>query len=95
MNVREAASPDDYWDHSQEQGVAFIPHRLQEISPCWRCFSLYRFNQHQDSSGINRKGPDSEQDYTIGACAEAITIQTTIRAPERVCGGTREVLMCM
>lgn len=45
MSVKEAASPDDYWDHSQEKGVAFIPDRLQEISPCWSCYSLYRFNQ--------------------------------------------------
>lgn len=61
-----------FWNHDEERGTAFIPDRLQEISPCWSCFTLYRFNQYQNPSGVDWKRPDSEEGFVSGSCAKAL-----------------------
>lgn len=71
-NAKELALHTDFWNHDEERGTAFIPDRLQEISPCWSCFTLYRFNQYQDPFGVDWKGPDSEEGFVSGSCAEAL-----------------------
>ncbi len=71
-NARELALHTDFWNHDEERGTAFIPDRLQEISPCWSCFTLYRFNQYQNPSGVDWKGLDSEEGFVSGSCAKAL-----------------------
>lgn len=74
------SSPQDYWDHKEERGVAMLSNRLQPISPCWMCHGIYRFNQWQQPSGINWKGNDHEEGRDPGVCAEAIAHAQSIRA---------------
>lgn len=78
--TKELASPEDYWDHSRERGLALITNHLRPINPCWSCYSLFRFDQQQDPCGINWKRQDNEhghdKGHDIGVCAEA-TIRTT------------------
>lgn len=75
-DAKELASPEDYWDHSRERGLALISNHLRPINPCWSCYSLFRFDQQQDSCGINWKRQDNEhghdKGHDIGVCAEAV-----------------------
>lgn len=74
------ALPLDYWDHKSERGVSMLSDRLQRISPCWMCHSIYRFNQWQQPSGVNWKGNDHEEGRDAGVCAEAIAHAQSIRS---------------
>lgn len=78
--ARHLALPLDYWDHKSERGVAMLSDRLQPISPCWMCHSIYRFNQWQQPSRVNWKGNDHEEGRDAGVCAEAIAHAQSIRS---------------
>lgn len=73
------ALPLDYWDHKSERGLAMLSYRLQPISPCFMCDSIYRFNQWQQPSGVNWKGNDHKEGRDAGVCAEAIAHVQSIR----------------
>lgn len=67
-----SALPADYWDHTDEPGLAMLSDGLQPISPCWMCHGIFRFDQWIEDSGIRWNGNDHEKGEDAGVCAEAI-----------------------
>lgn len=49
----ESASPLNYGNHKDNQGLAILSDRLGPTSPCWGCHSISGFNQWQQPSGID------------------------------------------
>lgn len=81
--TRELAPPEDYWDHSEERGMSLLPNGLREVNPCWSCYSLYRFDQKIDPSGILWNTPDNEENASaVGVCAEAVAHVQSQRRPK-------------
>lgn len=82
--TRELAPPEDYWDQSEERGMSLLSNGLREVNPCWSCYSLYRFDQKLDPSGILWNTPDNEKDARdFAVCAEAVAhVQSQRRSKE-------------